>query len=74
MNTKAKLIATIKIWVVIYPALTFFLYVFTESLSNMPLYLRTFLMTGILVPFIVFLGVPLVDVIIGKFSPNPTGK
>jgi antibiotic biosynthesis monooxygenase (ABM) superfamily enzyme len=74
MKTKAKVLASLKIWVVIYPALTFFLYVFTEHLSRMPLYLRTLLMTGTLVPLVVFAGVPLVDFIIRQFFPNPTSK
>jgi antibiotic biosynthesis monooxygenase (ABM) superfamily enzyme len=70
MKTKAKLIASLKIWVVIYPALTFFLYVFSEPLSIMPLFLRTLLMTVSLVPLIVFIGVPFVDLIICQFSPK----
>jgi antibiotic biosynthesis monooxygenase (ABM) superfamily enzyme len=74
MKTKAKVLAALKIWVVIYPALTFFLYVLAEPLSSMPLYLRTLLMTAILVPFIVFVGVPLVDFIIRQFFPNPISK
>ncbi len=64
MKTKVKLIASLKIWVVIYPALTFFLYAFSEPLSVMPLYLRTLSMTLALVPLIVFVGVPFVDFII----------
>lgn len=64
MKLKLKLIASIKIWVVIYPALTLFLYLFMEPLSVMPIYLRTFLMTISLVPLIVFIGVPFVDSII----------
>jgi antibiotic biosynthesis monooxygenase (ABM) superfamily enzyme len=74
MKTKAKLLAALKIWVVIYPALTFFLYVFPEHLSRMPLYLRTFLMTGTLVPLVVFARVPLVDFIIRQFFPNTISK
>ncbi len=74
MKTKAKLLAALKIWVVIYPALTFFLYVFSEHLSHLPLYLRTFLMTGTLVPLVVFAGVPLVNLIIRRFFPDPVSK
>ena len=74
MKTKAKVLAALKIWVVIYPALTFFLYVFTEHLSHMPLYLRTLLMTGTLVPLVVFAGVPLVDLIIRQLFPDPINK
>ena len=68
MRLKLKLIASIKIWVVIYPALTLFLYLFMEPLSVMPIYLRTLLMTISLVPLIVFIGVPFVDSIINFFT------
>jgi antibiotic biosynthesis monooxygenase (ABM) superfamily enzyme len=64
MKTKAKLIASVKIWVVIYPSITLFLYLFGEPLSVLPLYQRTFLLTFSLVPWIVFIGVPFVDCII----------
>lgn len=68
MKSKLKLIASIKIWVVIYPALTLFLYLFKEPLSVMPIYIRTLLMTISLVPLIVFVGVPFVDSILNYFS------
>ncbi|MFO7525174.1 MAG: hypothetical protein R6W68_06945 [Ignavibacteriaceae bacterium] len=68
MKSKQKLIASIKIWVVIYPALTLFVYLFKEPLSVMPLYVRTLLMTISLVPLIVFVGVPFVDSILNYFS------
>ena len=68
MKSKLKLIATIKIWIVIYPALTLFLYLFKEPLSVMPLYIRTLLMTITLVPLIVFVGVPFVDTILNYIS------
>lgn len=70
MKVKLKLIAALKIWVVIYPALTLFLYLFKEPLSVMPVYLRTLLMTVTLVPLIVFIGVPFVDFIIRLLSPK----
>jgi hypothetical protein len=62
MKTKMKLLASLKIWVVIYPSITLFLYLFGEILSVLPLYQRTFLLTITLVPWVVFVGVPLVDV------------
>jgi antibiotic biosynthesis monooxygenase (ABM) superfamily enzyme len=68
MKSKLKLIASLKIWVVIYPALTLFLYLFKEPLSVMPIYVRTLLMTISLVPLIVFVGVPFVDSILNYFS------
>ena len=67
MNAKMKLIASLKIWVVIYPSITLFLYLFGESLSAMPLYQRTFLLTISLVPWMMFVGVPVVDAIIRQF-------
>jgi antibiotic biosynthesis monooxygenase (ABM) superfamily enzyme len=68
MKSKLKLIASLKIWVVIYPALTLFLYLFKEPLSVMPIYVRTLLMTISLLPLIVFVGVPFVDSILNYFS------
>ena len=70
MKTKAKLMASLKIWVVIYPSITLFLYLFGEALSVLPLYQRTLLLTLSLVPWIVFVGVPLVDLIMNLISPK----
>ena len=53
-----KLLASLKIWIVIYPSITLFLYLFGAALSPLPLYQRTFLLTISLVPWIVFVGVP----------------
>ncbi|MCW3093936.1 MAG: hypothetical protein JWP81_5005 [Ferruginibacter sp.] len=64
MNTKARLIASIKIWVVIYPSITLFLYLFGKPLAVLPLYQRTLFLTIALVPWIMFIGVPLVDFVI----------
>ena len=36
MKSKMKLVASLKIWVVIYPSITLFLYLFGEKLSVMP--------------------------------------
>ncbi|HWA34540.1 MAG TPA: hypothetical protein VG737_10445 [Cyclobacteriaceae bacterium] len=69
MKTKMKLIASLKIWAVIYPSITLFLHLFGEALSPLPLYQRTFLLTISLVPWIVFAGVPFVDRIIRLLSP-----
>lgn len=67
MKTKMKLIAAAKIWAVIYPSITAFLYFFSEPLSPLPLYLRTLIITIALVPWMVFLGVPFVDRVL-KFA------
>ena len=68
MKTKARLFASLKIWVVIYPSITLFLFLFGKQLSVLPLYQRTFLLTISLVPWIVFIGVPLIDSMLRLFS------
>jgi antibiotic biosynthesis monooxygenase (ABM) superfamily enzyme len=68
MKTKMKLIAALKIWVVIYPSITLFLYLLGKSSLVLPLYERTLFLTIILVPWVVFVGVPFVDFIIRLLS------
>jgi antibiotic biosynthesis monooxygenase (ABM) superfamily enzyme len=70
MKTKTKFMASLKIWIAIYPSITLFYYLFGEKLSVLPLYQRTFLLTISLVPWIVFAGVPFVDSVIRKMSPK----
>jgi antibiotic biosynthesis monooxygenase (ABM) superfamily enzyme len=72
MKTKMKFIASVKIWIVIYPSITTFLYLFGGSLSVLPLYQRTGILTLALVPWMVFIGVPLVDRMLRFFSPRTT--
>lgn len=61
---KVRLIAALKIWVVIYPSITLFLYLFGGALAELPLYQRTFILTLSLVPWMMFMGVPFVDFLI----------
>ncbi|WP_342085184.1 hypothetical protein [Dyadobacter sp. OTU695] len=63
MTIKAKIIASLKIWVVIYPSITLFLYLLGEPLSVLPLYQRTLVLTVALVPWIVFVGLPAFNVL-----------
>jgi antibiotic biosynthesis monooxygenase (ABM) superfamily enzyme len=65
---KAKLVGSLKIWAVIYPSITLFLSLFGETLSPLPLYQRTLLLTLCLVPWVVFAGVPFVNFIIRQLS------
>lgn len=74
MKTKAKLIGSLKIWVAIYPSITLFLYLFGEKLSVLPLYQRTFLLTVSLVPWIVFVGVPFVELVVSVISSKDEKK
>jgi antibiotic biosynthesis monooxygenase (ABM) superfamily enzyme len=68
MTTKIKLITALKIWVVIYPSITGFLYFMGEPLATLPLYQRTLILTILLVPWIVFAGLPLVNRLVGLIS------
>ncbi|MEO6978935.1 MAG: hypothetical protein ABI113_11175 [Mucilaginibacter sp.] len=69
MNTKAKLIASLKIWMVIYPSITLLLYLFGRQLIVLPLYGQTLLLTIVLVPWMIFAGLPFINFII---SLGPT--
>ena len=72
MKTKMKLIASLKIWLAIYPSITLFYYLFGVQLSELPLYQRTLCLTLLLVPWIVFAGVPFIDAIIKPISIKKT--
>ena len=58
---------TAKIWMVIYPSITLFLFVFGTQLSALPLYLRTLILTLILVPWMTFAGIPALDFLLTRF-------
>lgn len=68
MKTKARLLMALKIWLVIYPSITIFLFLFGQQLSSLPLYLRTLILTVSLVPWIMFVGVPFLDLLIKQLS------
>jgi len=68
MKTKAKLIASLKIWVAIYPSITLFLFLFGQQLSPLPLYLRTLILTVVLVPWLIFVAIPLIESGLSRIS------
>lgn len=68
MKTKMKLMAALKIWLAIYPSITLFLIMFGKALNAYPIYQRTLILTAVLVPFVVFVGVPFVDFIMRQFN------
>lgn len=74
MKTKARLFAALKIWIVIYPSITLFLFLFGQELSAFPLYQRTFLLTISLVPWMMFVGIPLVDALMRRFSSKTSSE
>jgi antibiotic biosynthesis monooxygenase (ABM) superfamily enzyme len=69
-KTRMKLMASLKIWLAIYPSITLFLFLFGKALSALALYQRTFILTIALVPWVVFIGVPFVDFIMRQFKSN----
>ena len=72
MNPKIKIVLTLKIWAVIYPSITLFLFLFGNLLSGLPLYLRTFILTAALVPWMVFAGLPLLEQILRFLTGKET--
>ena len=67
-----KMLAAVKVWLVIYPSITLFLYLFGKPLAVLPLYQRTFLLTITLVPWMLFIGVPIVEAILKWSSRKQT--
>ena len=74
MKVKPKIIMALKIWAVIYPSITIFLFLFGDHLTVFPLYLRTFILTFTLVPWMMFVGMPLIDFLISKNHTNKKSK
>jgi antibiotic biosynthesis monooxygenase (ABM) superfamily enzyme len=74
MKTKARLLMSLKIWLVIYPSITLFLFLFGQQLSSLPLYQRTLILTISLVPWMMFVGLPVIDLLIQKASGKKAVK
>jgi len=70
MSTKAKLIASLKIWLVIYPSITLLLSLFGRQLVVLPLYGQTLVVTIVLVPWMIFAGLPFINFILSLASPK----
>ena len=68
MSTKAKTTQAIRVWIVIYPSITLFNVLFGSHLANLPLLMKTLVLTVVLVPWMVFVGLPLVTKIEQKIS------
>lgn len=71
MKTKARILAALKIWLVIYPSITAFLFLFSEQLAGLQLYVKTFVLTVTLVPWMMFVGLPAVEMILRLLSSKP---
>jgi antibiotic biosynthesis monooxygenase (ABM) superfamily enzyme len=57
----------IMVWLVIYPTITLVSLLIGDYIKNWPLPLKTLLMTGILVPLMVFVLLPLLRKLLGDW-------
>ncbi len=70
MTIKAKIIQAFKIWIVIYPSIILFNVFIGNQLVHLPLHIKSLTLTLVLVPWMVFIGLPLVNKIQQKLSRN----
>lgn len=67
MNQSPKWKFAIMIWLAIYPAITLLTYLIGDKINYLPLPLKTLIMTGILVPLMFFVLLPLLRKILGNW-------
>jgi hypothetical protein len=61
VKAKARVLMSLKIWMVFYPSITLFYFFFGKHLAALPLHQRAFVLTISLVPWMMFIGVLLID-------------
>lgn len=67
MNQSPKWKFAIMVWLAIYPAITFLTYLIGDLIRDLPLPIKTLIMTGILVPLMVFVLLPLLRKLMGNW-------
>ena len=67
MNQSPKWKFAIMVWLAIYPAITLLTYLIGDLIKNLPLPLKTLIMTGILVPLMVFVLLPILRKVMGNW-------
>jgi antibiotic biosynthesis monooxygenase (ABM) superfamily enzyme len=67
---KERIIQAVKIWIVIYPSITLFYLLFGNFLADMPIYLRTLILTLTLVPWMVFIALPMLNLLLLRITRN----
>jgi antibiotic biosynthesis monooxygenase (ABM) superfamily enzyme len=67
MNQSPKWKFAIMVWLAIYPAITLLTYLIGDLIKNLPLPLKTLIMTGILVPLMIFVLLPLLRKVMGNW-------
>lgn len=68
MNIKQKLFAMLKIWLAIYPSITLLYYLLGNRLATLSVPLKTLTLTGVLVPWMIFAALPLVEFLFSKLK------
>ncbi len=63
-----KIKSTFIVWIAIYPAITAILMVFGEYLNHLPILLRTFVLTIVLVPLMVYFLIPFWTTILKRLN------
>lgn len=66
--------AAVKIWVVIFPSITLFQLLFGQQLAILPFLVRNLVLTIILVPWMVFGGLPLLEKLLRQRTGNQSEK
>ncbi|SFT40361.1 hypothetical protein SAMN05216474_0370 [Lishizhenia tianjinensis] len=57
---------TLIVWVAIYPAITLLTYLIGNDIKHLPIYIRTLILTGVLVPSMIYFLIPFWAKIINK--------
>jgi antibiotic biosynthesis monooxygenase (ABM) superfamily enzyme len=57
----------VMVWIAIYPAITMLQYLIGDKLVRLPIPIRTLILTGILVPFMIFVLLPILRRLLGSW-------
>ena len=58
---------SVMVWIAINPAITLLTYLISDKINNLPLPIKTLIMTGILVPLMIFVSLPILRKISGNW-------
>lgn len=67
MKQPTKWKFAVMVWIAIYPAITVLTFLIGDSINNLLLPIKTLIMTGILVPLMIFVVLPLLRKLLGNW-------
>ena len=67
MKQPTKWKFAVMVWIAIYPAITVLTFLIGDSINNLTLPIKTLIMTGILVPLMIFVLLPLLRKLLGNW-------